>query len=86
LVSQVYPSGSYEVVSIASDNIGIGIVELFWQVGNGEIQTVTCTELNDQDYGVIYKGVLSYEDISPGTEIIYWSGATDASSQSNQSE
>jgi len=86
LADQFYPSGSYEVVSIASDNIGIGMVELFWQVGNGEIQTVTCTELNDQDYGVIYEGVLSYEDISPGTEIIYWSGATDASSQSNQSE
>ena len=86
LANQFYPSGSYEVVSIASDNIGIGMVELFWQVGNGEIQTVTCTELNDQDYGVIYEGVLSYEDISPGTEITYWSGATDASSQSNQSE
>ena len=86
LADQFYPSGSYEVVSIASDNIGIGMVELFWQVGNGEIQTVTCTELNDQDYGVIYEGVLSYEDISPGTEIIYWSGATDASNQSNQSE
>ena len=86
LADQFYPSGSYEVVSIASDNIGIGMVELFWQVGNGEIQTVTCTELNDQDYGVIYEGVLSYENISPGTEITYWSGATDASSQSNQSE
>ena len=86
LADQFYPSGSYEVVSIASDNIGISMVELFWQVGNGEIQTVTCTELNDQDYGVIYEGVLSYEDISPGTEITYWSGATDASNQSNQSE
>jgi len=86
LADQFYPSGSYEVVSIASDNIGIGMVELFWQVGNGEIQTITCTELNDQDYGVIYEGVLSYEDISPGTEITYWSEATDASSQSNQSE
>jgi len=86
LADQFYPSGSYEVASIAYDNIGIGMVELFWQVGNGEIQTVTCTELNDQDYGVIYEGVLSYEDISPGTEITYWSGATDASNQSNQSE
>ena len=86
LADQFYPSGSYEVVSIASDNIGISMVELFWQVGNGEIQTVTCTELNDPEYGLIYEGVLSYEDISPGTEIIYWSGATDASSQSNQSE
>ena len=86
LADQFYPSGSYEVVSIASDNIGISMVELFWQVGNGEIQTVTCIELNDPEYGLIYEGVLSYEDISPGTEIIYWSGATDASSQSNQSE
>jgi len=86
LADQFYPSGSYEVVSIASDNIGISMVELFWQVGNGEIQTVTCTELNDPEYGVIYEGVLFYEDISPGTEIIYWSGATDASNQSNQSE
>ena len=86
LADQFYPSGSYEVVSIASDNIGIDMVELFWQVGNGEIQTVTCTELNDSEYGVIFKGILSYEDIDPGTEITYWSGATDASSQSNQSE
>ncbi len=86
LADQFYPSGSYEVVSIASDNIGISMVELFWQVGNGEIQTVACTELNDPEYGVIYEGVLSYEDISPGTEITYWSGATDASNQSNQSE
>ena len=86
LADQFYPSGSYEVVSIASDNIGIDMVELFWQVGNGEIQTVTCTELNDSEYGVIFKGILSYEDINPGTEITYWSGATDASSQSNQSE
>jgi len=86
LADQFYPSGSYEVASIAYDNIGIGMVELFWQVGNGEIQTVTCTELNDPEYGLIYEGVLSYEDIYPGTEIIYWSGATDASSQSNQSE
>ena len=86
LADQFYPSGSYEVVSIASDNIGIDMVELFWQVGNGEIQTVTCTELNDPEYGLIFKGILSYEDIDPGTEITYWSGATDASSQSNQSE
>ena len=86
LADQFYPSGSYEIVSIASDNIGIDMVELFWQVGNGEIQTVTCTELNDPEYGLIFKGILSYEDIDPGTEITYWSGATDASSQSNQSE
>ena len=30
LADQFYPSGSYEVASIASDNIGISMVELFW--------------------------------------------------------
>ena len=84
LADQFYPSGSYEIVSIASDNFGISLVELFWQVGNGEIQSITCTQLIDQDYGVIYEGVLSYENISTGTEISYWSVATDASSQGNQ--
>jgi len=84
LADQFYTSGSYEIVSIASDNYGINLVELFWQVGNGEIQSIACTQLNDQDYGVIYEGVLSYENISTGTEISYWSVATDASSQGNQ--
>ena len=86
LADQFYPSGSYEVVSIASDNIGISMVELFWQASNGAIQSVICTESYDQEVGVIYEGVLSYENISPGTEISYWTVATDASSQSNQSE
>ena len=86
LPDQFYPSGSYEVSSIASDNIGVSMVELFWQADNGEIQSVICTESYDQEIGVIYKGVLSYENISPGTEISYWTVAIDASSQSNQSE
>jgi len=86
LADQFYPSGSYEVASIASDNIGIGMVELFWQASNGAIQSVICTESYDQEVGVIYEGVLSYENISPGTEISYWTVATDASSQLNQSE
>ena len=86
LPDQFYPSGSYEVVSIASDNIGISMVELFWQASNGAIQSVICTESYDQEVGVIYEGVLWYENISPGTEISYWTVATDASSQSNQSE
>jgi choice-of-anchor B domain-containing protein len=86
LADQFYPSGSYEVVSIASDNIGISMVELFWQASNGAIQSVICTESYDQEVGVIYEGILSYENISPGTEISYWTVATDASSQSNQSE
>ena len=86
LPDQFYPSGSYEVSSIASDNIGVSMVELFWQADNGEIQSVICTESYDQEIGVIYEGVLSYENISPGTEISYWTVAIDASSQSNQSE
>ena len=86
LADQFYPSGSYEVASIASDNIGISMVELFWQASNGAIQSVICTESYDQEVGVIYEGVLWYENISPGTEISYWTVATDASSQSNQSE
>jgi len=86
LADQFYPSGSYEVTSIASDNIGISMVELFWQADNGEIQSVTCIDDYDQELGLIYVGILSYENIYPGTEISYWTEATDVSSQSNQSE
>jgi len=86
LADQFYPSGSYEVASIASDNIGISMVELFWKADNGEIQSATCIDDYDQELGLIYVGILSYENISPGTEISYWMEATDVSSQSNQSE
>ncbi|MDP6878922.1 MAG: T9SS type A sorting domain-containing protein, partial [Candidatus Marinimicrobia bacterium] len=83
---QFYPSGSYDIISIASDNIGINTVELFWQAGNNEIQSIICEETYDQDYGDSYIGSISYDGISPGTEIRYWVVAKDASSQSNQSE
>tara|TARA_B100001146_G_scaffold139496_1_gene122386 strand:- start:193 stop:1608 length:1416 start_codon:yes stop_codon:yes gene_type:complete len=86
LADQFYPSGSYEVTSIASDNIGISMVKLFWQADNGEIQSVTCIDDYDQELGSIYVGILSYENIYPGTEISYWTEAIDVSSQSNQSE
>ena len=86
LADQFYPSGSYEVASTAYDNIGISMVELFWQADNGEIQSATCIDDYDQELGLIYVGILSYDNISPGTEISYWMEATDVSSQSNQSE
>ena len=83
---QFYPSGSYDIISIASDNIGINTVELFWQAGSNQIQSIICEETYDQDFGTSYLGTISYNGISPGTEIRYWAVATDASSQSNQSE
>ena len=83
---QFYPSGSYDILSIASDNIGINSVELFWQAGNNQIQSIICEETFNQDFGTVYLGSISYDGISPGTEIRYWTVATDASSQSNQSE
>ena len=83
---QFYPSGSFDVISIASDNIGINNVELFWQAGDNQIQSIVCEESHDQDLGAVYVGSISYNGIAPGTAIRYWAVATDASSQSNQSQ
>ena len=83
---QFYPSGSYEIISMASDNIGIYSVELFWQAGDNQIQSIICDETSNQEFGTTYIGSISYDGISPGTEIRYWVVATDASSQSNESE
>ena len=83
---QFYPSGSFDVISIASDNIGINSVELFWQAGDNQIQSIVCEESHDQDLGAVYEGSISYNGIAPGTAIRYWAVATDASSQSNQSQ
>ena len=83
---QFYPSGSFDVISIASDNIGINSVELFWQAGDNQIQSIVCEESHDQDLGAVYIGSISYNGIAPGTAIRYWAVATDASSQSNQSQ
>ena len=83
---QFYPSGSFDVISIASDNIGINSVELFWQAGDNQIQSIVCEESYDQDLGAVYVGSISYNGIAPGTAIRYWAVATDASSQSNQSQ
>ena len=83
---QFYPSGSFDVISIAYDNIGINSVELFWQAGDNQIQSIVCEESHDQDLGAVYVGSISYNGIAPGTAIRYWAVATDASSQSNQSQ
>ena len=83
---QFYPSGSFDVISIASDNIGINSVELFWQAGDNQKQSIICEESHDQDLGAVYVGSISYNGIAPGTAIRYWAVATDASSQSNQSQ
>ena len=83
---QFYPSGFFDVISIASDNIGINSVELFWQAGDNQIQSIVCVESHDQDLGAVYVGSISYNGIAPGTAIRYWAVATDASSQSNQSQ
>ena len=83
--NQFYPSGSFNIYINASDNIGISMVEIFWQAGNSEIQSTVCSEIYSPNLGLVYAGLMSYNDINPGIEIRYWSVATDASSQSNQS-
>ncbi len=83
LNDQFYPAGSYEVYIEASDNIGIGSVELQWRVGNGDIQTAACSEIGTSG---IYEGTLTYADVDPVTFITYWGLVTDASSMSNQTE
>ena len=80
---QFYPAGSYEVYIEASDNIGIGSVELQWRVGNSDIQTAACSEIGTSG---IYEGTLTYADADPVTFITYWGLVTDASSMSNQTE
>ena len=83
---QFYPSGSFEVMAVASDNIGISLVELYWQAGTSQIQSSICEESYNEDLGTVYSASISYADIIPGTEIRYWVIATDASSQSNESQ
>ena len=83
---QFYPSGSSNIYINASDNIEISMVELFWQAGNSEIESTVCSEIYSPNLGLVYAGLISYNDINPGTEIRYWAVATDASSQSNQSQ
>ncbi len=82
---QFYPTSSFNVYINASDNIGISMVELFWQAGNGEIQSTVCSEIYSQNLGLVYVGLITYNDINPGTEIRYWAIATDGGSQNNQS-
>ena len=82
---QFYPTSSFNVYINASDNIGISMVELFWQAGNGEIQSTVCSEIYSQNLGLVYVGLITYNDINPGTEIRYWAIATDEGSQNNQS-
>ncbi|MEC8838770.1 MAG: hypothetical protein VYA09_01315 [Candidatus Neomarinimicrobiota bacterium] len=82
---QFYPSGSFNIYINASDNIGISMVEIFWQAGNSEIQSTVCSEIYSPNLGLVYAGLISYNDINPGIEIRYWAVATDESSQSNQS-
>ena len=62
------------------------MVELFWQAGNSEIESTVCSEIYSPNLGLVYAGLITYNDINPGTEIRYWAVATDASSQSNQSQ
>ncbi len=81
LEDQLYPSGSFDVYIEASDNIGIGSVELHWQIGNGDIQIITCSE---SPLSGVFQGVLSFSDVIPGTVISYWAEVTDASSVANQ--
>jgi hypothetical protein len=81
LEDQFYPNGAYDVHIVTSDNIGIGHVELQWQIGNGDIQSTTCSE---SALSGVYEGILTYSDVEPGTIITYWTTITDASSMANE--
>ena len=81
LEDQFYPNGAYDVHIVTSDNIGIGHVELQWQIGNGDIQSATCSE---SALSGVYEGILTYSDVEPGTIITYWTTITDASSMANE--
>ncbi len=82
LEDQFYPNGEYTVYIEASDNIGVGSVMLYWQVGDDEIQSAECSETSTSgEFG----GLLSHDGVDPGTQIRYWAIVTDASSVGNQS-
>jgi len=81
LEDQFYPNGAFNVHIVTSDNIGIGHVELQWQIGNGDLQSITCSETS---LSGVYEGVLTYSDVVPGTMITYWTTITDASSMANE--
>jgi hypothetical protein len=83
LSDHFYPSGTFDVYVVATDNIGISAVSLHWQVGESTIQSSECTQIGTSSEFV---GALTYVDVEPGSTIRYWAVATDASSTANQSE
>ena len=83
LSDHFYPSGTFDVYVVATDNFGISAVSLHWQVGESTIQSSECTQIGSSSDFV---GALTYVDVEPGSTIRYWAVATDASSTANQSE
>jgi len=80
LDNQFYPSNDYTVYFEASDNIGVGTVELIWKVGDGANQTAQCNQVGDSN---IFEGILSFSGVNPGTSITYWGIVTDESNMAN---
>ncbi len=80
---QFYPVGSHMVYAEATDNIAVDSVYLFWQVGDGNDQSILCTQVSNSS---IYQGELTYTDVPPGTDINYWVQVIDATSMANTVE
>ncbi len=85
LDDQFYPNGELDVYVEATDNFGIDSVELRWDLGDGQIYTQQCIEIDGPSSGIFF-GTLIYSDLELGTEINYWALVTDASSMGNQIE
>jgi len=73
-------SGSEELLVSASDNIGVGEVDLHWYYSSSptEVETVSMVLENNR-----WVGTLAYTDL-PGSEVVYYfASATDSSADAN---
>jgi hypothetical protein len=79
LSETVFLSGSRQVHALASDNIGVGSVTLFWQVGSGDWQSSPMA----QTAADTFAGNLNYSVEEFGELVYYFVRAVDSSSRQN---
>ncbi len=75
----VFLSGSRQVRTVAQDNIGIGSVSLFWQVGSGDWQSAPMLQVAADTFA----GNLNYSVEDFGELIYYFVRVVDSSSRQN---
>ncbi len=78
----VFPTASFPVNAVVTDNIGIGSVELRWRVGGGDWQSSIMTLVEADTFG----GTLSYQDELLDQTVEYLVRAVDSSSRQNSAD